>query len=195
MWLRLSLLRWGWGQAFLPAAADEQHHNAAPGIGGHRRCRPAAPTPIRSSTRSMAAALAPARSDHHGDFGDAELPGGEYPGANTSPPSARARARARGGSENQGRGRRTRSKRWSIDRLIPYAKNARTHSDAQIAAIAASLVDGARSAVQPQEVLSQLSERLVAVILDLTYHKKALYISFKEITDATPNPRRTPFPQ
>jgi non-ribosomal peptide synthetase component F len=23
--------------------------------------------------------LAPARSDHHGDFGDAELPGGEYP--------------------------------------------------------------------------------------------------------------------
>jgi hypothetical protein len=29
--------------------------------------------------------------------------------------------------------------RWSIDRLIPYAKNARTHSDAQIAAIAASI--------------------------------------------------------
>src|ERR1700730_7439690 len=28
--------------------------------------------------------------------------------------------------------------RWAIDRLIPYAKNARTHSDAQIAAIAAS---------------------------------------------------------
>ena len=24
--------------------------------------------------------LAPARSDHHGDFGDAELPSGEYPG-------------------------------------------------------------------------------------------------------------------
>ena len=38
-----------------------------------------------------------------------------------------------------GRGRRTRSKRWSIDRLIPYAKNARIHSDAQIAAIAASI--------------------------------------------------------
>src|SRR6202040_1032512 len=29
--------------------------------------------------------------------------------------------------------------RWSIERLIPYAKNARTHSDAQIAAIAASI--------------------------------------------------------
>jgi hypothetical protein len=28
---------------------------------------------------------------------------------------------------------------WAIDRLIPYAKNARTHSDAQIAAIAASI--------------------------------------------------------
>ncbi|HWX75867.1 MAG TPA: hypothetical protein VNY32_00235, partial [Candidatus Acidoferrales bacterium] len=29
--------------------------------------------------------------------------------------------------------------RWAIDRLIPYAKNARTHSPAQIAAIAASI--------------------------------------------------------
>ena len=29
--------------------------------------------------------------------------------------------------------------RWGIDRLIPYAKNAPTHSDAQIAAIAASI--------------------------------------------------------
>jgi hypothetical protein len=31
--------------------------------------------------------------------------------------------------------------RWRIERLIPYAKNARTHSDAQIAAIAASIKD------------------------------------------------------
>jgi hypothetical protein len=31
------------------------------------------------------------------------------------------------------------SSRWSIDRLIPYAKNARTHTDAQVAAIAASI--------------------------------------------------------
>ena len=29
--------------------------------------------------------------------------------------------------------------RWRIDRLIPYAKNARTHTDAQVAAIAASI--------------------------------------------------------
>ena len=29
--------------------------------------------------------------------------------------------------------------RWSIDRLIPYAKNSRTHSDAQVAQIAASI--------------------------------------------------------
>ena len=29
--------------------------------------------------------------------------------------------------------------RWAIERLIPYAKNARTHSDAQVAAIAASI--------------------------------------------------------
>jgi DNA modification methylase len=31
------------------------------------------------------------------------------------------------------------TERWSIERLIPYAKNARTHSDAQIAQIAASI--------------------------------------------------------
>jgi hypothetical protein len=29
--------------------------------------------------------------------------------------------------------------RWAIERLIPYAKNARTHTDAQVAAIAASI--------------------------------------------------------
>jgi hypothetical protein len=29
--------------------------------------------------------------------------------------------------------------RWAIDRLIPYAKNARTHTDAKVAAIAASI--------------------------------------------------------
>lgn len=32
--------------------------------------------------------------------------------------------------------------RWPIDRLIPYARNARTHSDAQVAQIAASLGRG-----------------------------------------------------
>ena len=73
--------------------------------------------------------------------------GGARPGAgrpagksaNTSPPSPRARARARGGSENQRPWPADKVERWSIDRLIPYAKNARTHSDAQIAAIAASI--------------------------------------------------------
>src|ERR1700722_9772977 len=59
--------------------------------------------------------------------------------ANTPPPSPRARARARGGSENQRPWPADKVERWSIDRLIPYAKNARTHSDAQIAAIAASI--------------------------------------------------------
>jgi ParB-like chromosome segregation protein Spo0J len=29
--------------------------------------------------------------------------------------------------------------RWGIDRLVPYARNARTHSDAQVAQIAASI--------------------------------------------------------
>jgi len=73
--------------------------------------------------------------------------GGARPGAgrparksaNTSPPSTRARARARVGSENQRPWPADKVERWAIDRLIPYAKNARTHTDAQIAAIAASV--------------------------------------------------------
>src|SRR5580704_11206462 len=73
--------------------------------------------------------------------------GGARPGAgrpvgksaNTSPPSTRARARARDGSENQRPWPADKVERWPIDRLIPYAKNARTHSGAQIAAIAASI--------------------------------------------------------
>src|SRR5580704_11300882 len=65
----------------------------------------------------------------------------------TLPLPRRGRAPARKAARKiKGRGRRTRSKRWSIDRLIPYAKNARTHSDAQIAAIAASIKDGRRVA-------------------------------------------------
>src|SRR5207237_10360611 len=31
--------------------------------------------------------------------------------------------------------------RWSIDRLIPYARNARTHSNAQVAQIAGSVAE------------------------------------------------------
>jgi glutathione S-transferase len=63
----------------------------------------------------------------------------KLPYANTSPPSTRARARARVGSENQRPWPADKVERWAIDRLIPYAKNARTHTDAQIAAIAASV--------------------------------------------------------
>ena|SRR5260221_14521612 len=73
--------------------------------------------------------------------------GGARPGAgrpagksaNTSPPSPRARARAREAAGNQRPWPADKVERWPIDRLIPYAKNARTHSDAQIAAIAASI--------------------------------------------------------
>jgi hypothetical protein len=59
--------------------------------------------------------------------------------APTLPPSRRARARARVGSENQRPWPADKVERWPIDRLIPYAKNARTHTDAQVAAIAASI--------------------------------------------------------
>jgi ParB-like chromosome segregation protein Spo0J len=72
--------------------------------------------------------------------------GGARPGAgrpagkspNTSPPS-RGRAHAREAAGNQRPWPADKVERWAIDRLIPYAKNARTHSDAQIAAIAASI--------------------------------------------------------
>ena len=73
--------------------------------------------------------------------------GGARPGAgrparkspNTSPPSTRARARAREAAGNQRPWPADKVERWAIDRLIPYAKNATTHTDAQIAAIAASI--------------------------------------------------------
>jgi hypothetical protein len=72
--------------------------------------------------------------------------GGARPGAgrkagksaNTSPVS-RGRAHAREAAGNQRPWPADKVERWAIDRLIPYAKNARTHSDAQIAAIAASI--------------------------------------------------------
>ena len=32
-----------------------------------------------------------------------------------------------------------RPERWSVSRLVPYARNARTHSEAQVAQIAASI--------------------------------------------------------
>jgi hypothetical protein len=73
--------------------------------------------------------------------------GGARPGAgrparksaNTSPVLARARARAREAAGNQRPWPADKVERWSIDRLIPYARNARTHTDAQVAAIAASI--------------------------------------------------------
>ena len=54
-------------------------------------------------------------------------------------PSRGARARARDGDGNQRPWPADKVERWAIDRLIPYAKNARTHTDAQVAAIAASI--------------------------------------------------------
>src|SRR6476661_1429481 len=73
--------------------------------------------------------------------------GGARPGAgrkagksaNTSPPSRRVRARARVEAENQRPWPADKVERWAIERLIPYARNARTHTDAQVAAIAASI--------------------------------------------------------
>ncbi|MBE0657715.1 MAG: ParB N-terminal domain-containing protein, partial [Bryobacteraceae bacterium] len=33
------------------------------------------------------------------------------------------------------------AERWSVDRLVPYARNARTHSEEQVAQIAASIAE------------------------------------------------------
>jgi hypothetical protein len=55
------------------------------------------------------------------------------------PPSRGARARAREAVGNQRPWPADKVERWAIDRLIPYARNARTHTDAQVAAIAASI--------------------------------------------------------
>ena len=74
--------------------------------------------------------------------------GGARPGAgrparksaNTSTVSRRARARARGDSWLAPDGARQLVVMWrDIEYLIPYARNARTHSDAQIAQIAGSI--------------------------------------------------------
>src|ERR1700732_3729876 len=72
--------------------------------------------------------------------------GGARPGAgrkagksaNTSPVS-RGRAHAREAAGNQRPWPADKVERWAIDRLIPYARNARTHSDEQVAQIAASI--------------------------------------------------------
>jgi ParB-like chromosome segregation protein Spo0J len=59
--------------------------------------------------------------------------------APTLPLPRGARARARDEAGNQRPWPADKVERWSIDRLIPYARNARTHTDAQVAAIAASI--------------------------------------------------------
>src|ERR1700737_209245 len=48
----------------------------------------------------------------------------------TLPPSTRARARAREAIGNQRPWPAEKVERWSNDRLIPYAKNGRAHTDA-----------------------------------------------------------------
>jgi nucleotidyltransferase/DNA polymerase involved in DNA repair len=58
-------------------------------------------------------------------------------------PLSRAPAPAREAAGNHRPWPADKVERWSIDRLIPYAKNARTHTDAQVAAIAAASRSGA----------------------------------------------------
>src|ERR1700730_4189825 len=50
----------------------------------------------------------------------------------TLPPSRGARARARGEAGNQRPWPADKVERWSIERLIPYAKTARTHTDGDL---------------------------------------------------------------
>src|SRR5258708_21194093 len=59
------------------------------------------------------------------------------------PRGARARARVEAGIQRPWPADKV--ERGGIDRLIPYAKNARTHTPAQIAAIAASIKEAPHS--------------------------------------------------
>ena len=90
--------------------------------------------------------------------------------ANTSTVSARARVRARVGGENQRPWPADKVERWAIDRLIPYAKNARTHTDAQVAAIAASIKEWGWTSpnVSLAELLASLPPEQLATFLKRT---------------------------
>src|SRR5258707_8440317 len=61
-----------------------------------------------------------------------------------------ARARARVEAENQRPWPADKVERWSIDRLIPYAKNGRTHNTAQVQALAAIVL---RAPCQKQRLI------------------------------------------
>src|SRR3984893_17415673 len=59
--------------------------------------------------------------------------------ANTSTVSRRARTHAREAAGNQRPWPADKVERWALVRLIPYAKNSRTETDAQIATLGASI--------------------------------------------------------
>src|ERR1700738_2503103 len=61
----------------------------------------------------------------------------------------RPRVRARDGGGNQRPWPADKVERWGIERLIPYAKNARGHPDAQVAAIAASIKEWGGTTTPP----------------------------------------------
>src|SRR5580693_5060090 len=71
---------------------------------------------------------------HRGDDRESQ----HFPSVDASSLDACARTR-RGTAGNERPWPADKVERWGIDRLIPYAKNARTHTDAQVAAIAASI--------------------------------------------------------
>jgi hypothetical protein len=62
-------------------------------------------------------------------------------GAVTKPTSSSSRSTAVPGQASNAEWPADRVERWPIDRLVPSARNARTHSDAQVAQIAASIAE------------------------------------------------------
>src|ERR1700710_1703595 len=62
-----------------------------------------------------------------------------FMGAVTKPTSGSQRSNVVPGQGSKAGWPADHVERWSTDRLIPYARNARTHSDAQVAQIAASI--------------------------------------------------------
>ena len=62
-------------------------------------------------------------------------------GAVTKPLSSSPRSGVIPGSASNAGWPADHVERWPIDRLVPYARNARTHSDGQVAQIAASIAE------------------------------------------------------
>ena len=64
---------------------------------------------------------------------------------------------------------------WLVDRLLPYAKNSRTHSPEQVAQVAASIKEFGWTDRKSPETLARQMKKLEAEM-----HKRARNLEFEE---------------